>query len=128
MLILKDKAEKASANKIRSLITQIEELDQLREELISNLEREVAAYTQDSSDSDDESSAFKRSPFVFPRIGAEKKRAIYAPRIGRSQAATMDSMAADKRAIYAPRIGRSQESSDEKDAEKRAIYNPRIGK
>ena len=108
-------------------MNQIEELDILREELLSDLDREVSWLNQDSvGGSLEENSIMKRNPFVFPRIGAEKKRAIYAPRIGRSQEKDSADLT-DKRAIYAPRIGRSQVSED-KDAEKRAIYHPRIGK
>ena len=72
----------------------------------------------------------KRSPIVFPRIGAEKKRAIFKPRIGRaydmSQLFEESSNDVEKRAIIKPRIGRSFE--EEGLVEKRAIYKPRVGK
>ena len=52
----------------------------------------------------------KRAPVIYPRIGAERKRAsIYQPRVGRRNFDNLDSdedMNYEKRAVLRPRIGK----------------------
>lgn len=51
--------------------------------------------------------ANKRSPIVFPRIGVQKKSAIFQPRIGRdSPSDSLDIIDEKRSVIYQPRIGR----------------------
>ena len=118
-LILKE-AKDDSFQNIKNLLIKIDELNSLKEQLLDQLEKELASYNFEAESSE----ISKRNSFIYPRIGAEK-RAIYAPRIGRNDENTSEME--NKRAIYAPRIGRSQ-TSQEINSEKRGIHHPRIGK
>ena len=85
--------------------------------LLNELQNNNDEEWSSNDDEDNQLDVLKRSPIVFPRIGAEKKRAIIKPRIGRnfdlskyddSNLNGFDDnfISEDKRAIYKPRVGK----------------------